>query len=189
MSEHLPASHEHEHHEHKARHENHEAAKPDLEKAAQQARENAPNLEEIRASIHQEAKPDDEILAATSEKESEQPPQVMTRDIKQQAFNKTLKRVQSRLNPTERAFSKVVHQPVVDKFSTVTAKTVARPSGILTGGICALLGSLGLLYLSKTYGFTYNYLVFFATFIIGYAVGVGIELIIWVLLRQNKREI
>lgn len=90
-------------------------------------------------------------------------------------LRKNLTQVQNRLKPTEKAFSKVVHQPLVSRVSDSAAKTVSRPSGLLGGGIVAFIGSLTYLYLARNIGFTYNYLFFLIFFVGGFALGVLAE--------------
>lgn len=111
---------------------------------------------------------------------------VMTKELKQDALKKTLRRVQHQLKPSERSFSKFIHQPVVDKVSSVSAETVARPSGVLGGGICALIGSALLLYLARTYGFQYNLFVFVILFVGGFVLGMIIELVLRTLFRRRR---
>ncbi len=106
---------------------------------------------------------------------------LMTRAIKQETYQKTLRRIQSQLSASQRVFSNVIHQPVIEKISIIGSQTVSRPSGILGGAVCAFLGSLSLLILSKRVGFTYNYLVFFVLFLGGFLFGLTIELLAKVL--------
>jgi hypothetical protein len=98
------------------------------------------------------------------------------KELKNDAYNRTLKKVRGRLNPLERTFSKVVHQPFIDAVSNFSGKTVARPSGILGGGFFALAGSGLLLYISRHYGFEYNFSVFLILFAGGFIAGLSAEL-------------
>lgn len=134
------------------------------------------SIDEIKHSIEQTALSGKEYSIA--EKESKQPhTPTVTKHIKKDAYKKILKKTQKQLNVSERSFSKVIHQPIVDKVSEVSSKTVARPSGILFGGIGAFCGSLIVFLLSKNSGFTYNYMLFILIFIGGYFIGLFIELI------------
>ncbi|HTE58545.1 MAG TPA: hypothetical protein VK694_07430 [Verrucomicrobiae bacterium] len=133
------------------------------------------NIDKIQASIHKEAVSGKDVAIEHHRSES-QPALGLQRELKATAYQKTLHKVQARLNPTQRSFSKVIHQPLVESVSEASAKTVARPSGILGGGLVALIGSGGLLYMAKHYGFKYNYFVFIALFLAGFLVGSAIEL-------------
>ncbi len=99
-----------------------------------------------------------------------------TKELKQQAYRRTIKKAQSHLRGPEKSFSKAIHNPTVERVSDVAAKTIARPSGFLLGSICAFIASSIILYISKRSGFTYNYLLFVIVFAGGYVVGVIIEL-------------
>jgi hypothetical protein len=112
--------------------------------------------------------------AKTEQPPAEQPMGSYSR-LKYQAYTRTLAQVQSRLKRPEKTLSKVIHQPIVEAVSEASGKTVARPSGLLGGGICALLGSLLLLYLARRHGFTYNYSIFIIFLVGGYVVGLLLE--------------
>ena len=99
------------------------------------------------------------------------------RELKAEAYKKTLKKTQAKLKAPDRVLSKVIHQPVVDAISTIGGKTVARPSGILGGSIFALVGSTWFLYMANHVGFTYNYLVFFLLLAAGFILGLLVELL------------
>ena len=82
--------------------------------------------------------------------------------------------------------SRIIHQPAIDAASEATAKTIARPSGILGGGICAFAGSLFFLYFAKHDGFHYNYLLFLVFFIGGFAIGLLFEVLVWALYARRQ---
>ncbi len=121
--------------------------------------------------------------AKTQESTTDKSPQIhqetiigQQKELKQQKYQQLTHKIRSHLNPTERSFSKVVHNPVVEAISETSSKTVARPSGLLGGGIVALLGSGALLFMSKYYGFRYNFFVYILMFGVGFVAGVFIEL-------------
>lgn len=150
-----------------------------LEKAQEAHNKPAESQEALREAVKQEAISAKEVQGKVAEKEH--PKQhdnvYITKTTKKAAYRKTLRHVQRQLPKRERGFSKVVHQPVVEKVSEVGSKTVARPSGLLTGGICALLGSSIILYMSKHYGFRYNFFVFILFLVGGFFVGLLLELL------------
>jgi hypothetical protein len=104
-------------------------------------------------------------------------PLYVNRELKQQTWNRSMNRVRKQLSAPNKALSKVIHQPAINAISNFGEKTVARPSGILAGGVCALIGSSFFLYMAKHYGFRYNYLLFFLFFIGGFFVGLILELL------------
>ena len=85
-----------------------------------------------------------------------------------------------------KALSKVIHQPVIERVSEVAGATVARPSGILGGGLFAVLGSAILLYVTKHYGYHYNYLIFGMLFVGGFAAGMIVELVLRTVIRKKS---
>lgn len=107
----------------------------------------------------------------------------LQRELKAESYKKTVKRIQSKLSKSDRALSKVIHQPTVDKASSAIAVTIARPSGILAGSFFALVGSASLLYFAKHYGFTYNYAFLFVLFVAGYVVGLLLEALLKLIRR------
>lgn len=183
MSEHAPKHHEHftapkeaeheaHHHkahpEHEPRHEKKELAP--VEQLAEAAKEEAVAGKEL--PIHEKAS-------------HEESPLLVTRELKQMSWDRTMVRVRKQLSAPNRVLSKVIHQPAVNAVSEVGAKTVARPSGLLFGGICAFVGSSFFLYFAKHYGFRYNYLMFALFFVGGFFLGLVLELVTWPLRRKK----
>lgn len=107
------------------------------------------------------------------------------RELKADAYRKTLAKVQTKLHPTERFFSQIVHRPAVESASNVAGSTIARPSGLLGGGIVALASSTAILYMSKHYGFRYNYLTFVGFFVGGFLLGITIEMLVRLVTRKQ----
>jgi hypothetical protein len=91
------------------------------------------------------------------------------------------------LSPPERVFSKVIHNPAVEKASDITAKTIARPSGLLLGSIGAFVASLAVFVISRRTGFTYNFLIFMIMFVIFYLFGIVLELFLQLIKRRSSR--
>lgn len=110
----------------------------------------------------------------------------MQQSLKSKAYDRTLKDVQRKLPKSARILSKITHNKTVEAISNVSATTIARPSGILGGSTCAFIGSVGLLYYSKHYGFTYNYGLFLLLFFAGFLVGALIELAVWSFYRAKR---
>lgn len=107
------------------------------------------------------------------------------KQLKNDAYKRTIRKVQSQLPLPERVASRIIHQPVIDSVSTAAGKTVARPSGFFFGSLFALLGSSAFLYMTKHYGFRYNYAVLFMLFVGGFALGLIFELIVRVVFRRK----
>jgi hypothetical protein len=164
---------------------NHEADRSQERSHAEKLKENAAkaehapkdNIEAIQKSIESTAISGKELSIGEKEKPVSSSPLFVTRKLKNDAYKRLMKKTQSHLSKSERSFSKVIHRPAVEKTSEIASKTIARPSGILFGGIAAFVATVFLLIVSKRAGFTYNYLFFFLVFVGGYFVGLIAELL------------
>lgn len=149
----------------------------------------AKHRNEIAQSAEKQALSSSEIAAKSSEKSHDQPrSHHITKDIKNVTFQRSLVRVRKRLSAPNKVLSSVVHQPVVERVSEAAGRTVARPSGFLGGGLFAFMGTLTLLYVTRKYGYEFNYLVFFMLFIGGFMVGSILELLIFSVKSSKARD-
>ena len=156
-------------------HEQHNKLKHNHEKGTEASKDLVNNIDQIKQSIEASALSKDQYNSGNSE--TKQPHTYrITKQIKQDAYQRTLKHAQKHMSKTEKAFSKTIHNPVVEKVSDVGAKTIARPSGLLFGSLLAFISSTAVLYISKHNGFKYNFLFFAIIFIGGYFCGLILEL-------------
>lgn len=167
----------------------HERLSKTIETGRTTRHETQDSLESIRSSIDKQAETTEKLKKA--EKQVEEPdkgptPIAIDRTVKNKAYRKELHRIQSHLPKTQRTFSKFIHSPSIENVSEAGGKTVARPSGLLGGGIVAFVGTLLLVWTSRHYGFTYNYFVFIALLAIGFLVGVALEMIIKSLTHSRR---
>lgn len=150
---------------------------------------------EIEKSLEREAKnvekADVEVLKQTAEKAAEldqkKPEKTVVslekrRDTPAQrrakakaSYKKTMKETQAHMKPAERSFSKVIHNPAVEKTSEVVGASVARPNAILSGSVAAFLFTLGLYAFAKYYGYPLSGFETIAAFVLGWAVGLLID--------------
>lgn len=153
-----------------------------------EAAENDPiqkHIESLSKSVEQQAISGKELNVGDKTTESSQQSFGNTKHLKADAYKRSIKNIQGNLSLPNKVMSKVIHQPMIDSVSNATAKTVARPSVLLGGGIGAFIGSAALLYLSRYSGFTYNYTVIFILFIGGFFVGALTELLIKTFFRKR----
>lgn len=186
MAEHLS------HHEHEPHHEL--EPKPEaehrkqVEHHKQTIEHDSEKLEALKHKVEAEAKSSRETKVEDEDKVVKQAhSHLVGKQLKNEAFKRSINRTRKQLSKPNRAFSKLVHQPVVDAVSRAGAQTIARPKGLLVGSILALAGSSYLLWSAKHYGYTYNYLVVILLFATGYILGLIIELI-WFTLRPKKNR-
>jgi hypothetical protein len=143
------------------------------------------STEELSHKAEQEALSGKEFTIG-DRKETSDTPIGHQKELKSISYKRTMSRVQSQLSTPERTFSKVIHQPVIEKVSDVGARTVGRPSGLLGGGVASLIGTGFVLYVARHYGFEYNYMLFILLFAVGFFAGIVIELTTKLLQKQNS---
>ncbi|MDZ7785785.1 MAG: hypothetical protein U5L95_01535 [Candidatus Saccharibacteria bacterium] len=163
-----------------------EQSKKNIERVKQLAEQEKETNEEQIEALREQVESTAETREHTplNSQETKSPPAYHQGDLKREGYKKTMKNVRSRLSPTQRAFSKVVHQKSVETISNAAGKTIARPSGVLGGGLIALAGSITVLYFAKHYGFQYNYTLFILLYAAGFVGGLLFE----VLVRAKKRR-
>lgn len=148
----------------------------------------AESLDSLRSHIETQAVSSNETARGSAEDAPAASQHVLQRELKADAYKQTLERTRSRLSPPARVFSRIAHQPAIEAISTIGEKTIARPSGLLAGSACALLGSAFLLYMTKHFGFTYNYGVFLICFVGGFVLGLLLEAAWHLLFRRHDHD-
>jgi len=131
-------------------------------------------LDSIREKINQTATKKSELAGSVAVPDDTTRQQVYI--DKKGARKAKLQEVQSNLTGSERAFSKVIHNKAINTASDSLGNTVARPTGLLWGGLFACLASASLYFTAKYVGFQYNYLISLMSFIGGYLIGLLVEL-------------
>lgn len=163
--------------------ETQEAPRPPIEELETKDVSHDHSIDKIKESIHNEAISAKETTVGEHRTDTPQATFGM-QHIKTDAYVKMLKGVRGQLNPAEKALSKTVHQPFIEAASEIGSKTIARPSGILGGGLIALVGSAIVLYISKHYGLPYNFFVFLLLFGAGFLTGIFAEVLIKLVKRR-----
>lgn len=148
-----------------------ERARKSLEKRSKH--EKNETLEEIRDSVEKHAEERSETVSGQSEKEST--PTAVSVSEKKQSYNQTMNRVRGRLSTPSRTFSRVIHAPVVEQASELAGKTVARPSGLLGGGIAAAIGLTIVFVIARRNGFALSGSEFILLLLIGFIGGLLFE--------------
>lgn len=144
-----------------------------------------PNTEAIRHSVDKEARSTAELQSSHSEKAPATSQHLVDAQLKDIKLARLLTSVRKQLNAPDKLLSRVVHAKAVETVSAAAEKTVARPIGLLGGGISALLGSSYVFYMARHYGFRYNFLLFILLFIGGYLVFSILELVFRVVTRTK----
>lgn len=97
---------------------------------------------------------------------------VVSRKERNASYKQRMKQVQKELTPTQRGFSKVIHNPVVEKTSDTVGATVARPNAILSGAVVAFFLVLAVYVIAKYYGYPLSGFETIGAFIVGWVIGI-----------------
>jgi len=153
-------------------------AEASVERAAEKSRvENGEKAEsEARREALKEAISVERGSAEKKGKESAGSPAkrrhgVVSKKERSASYKQHMTHLQSELKPTQRAFSKVIHNPVVEKTSEVVGSTVARPNAILSGAVVAFFLVLAVYIVSKYYGYELSGFESIGAFIVGWILG------------------
>lgn len=163
-----------------------EKIKSNLEKEARSAEKHgSKEIKETRKTIESEALSGKESLPGTGENQDSQ--QSITKAEKTRTYKMTMGRMQGQLSSPSRTFSKIIHNPVVEKTSAVVGTTVARPSGVLGAGIAGFVGITLVMYLARKNGFEIanSYSLVAVLFIGGWLLGLLFEFLIKVLRKAR----
>ena len=155
------------------------------EKALETAQAETAETARMTAESVEQTNPLDKLQASEAAAADHAPAAPPSSFIKKETAKQGLKSVQRQETKSERALSKVIHQPAVQATSEVAAKTITRPSGILGGGVVAFLGGSVYLYLAYHIGFVYQPTVFLVLTLVGFVVGLVLELLIRLVVKPR----
>jgi hypothetical protein len=88
------------------------------------------------------------------------------------SYNATMTEVRTQMSAPSRAFSKVIHNKVVDGVSNAVGSTVARPNAILSGAVFAFALTLAIYLLAKNLGYPLSGFETIGAFILGWVLGI-----------------
>ncbi len=159
----------------------------DIEKELQQHNS---LLEASRSKIKElaidKAESTEHIKTITQPEVQEANPRLINKELQASSLSNELRHIRKKLNPVDKTASKIIHSPVIRALSNKSSSTIARPSGLLGGAIVAFTGSLMYLFFAKTIGIKYNYLMYIILFIGGFILGLIIELLFKIFLKQSS---
>jgi len=188
MSEHLRNHHEKSQESEQlidAAHERRLHQKHEVE-AAKATHEHQKKIETIRRSIENRAEKTEAIKIDSAEtKAHDSKPHFVSSSMRNYSLNQSLKSIRRNLTPAEKQFSRIIHNQAVDQISEVSSNTIARPSGLLVGGISAFCSSIAVMIICRYFGYEYNYFIGIAAFVIGFGIGIVFEAIFKLSHRNN----
>lgn len=98
---------------------------------------------EEQTAVDIEAESEDNMMATVNH-------HIVSRQIKNMAYRRLLKRTRRQLPTGNRLASYIIHQPVIDELSEAIAKSFGRPYGLVGAGFFTTLGSISL-YFGSSY--------------------------------------
>lgn len=129
-----------------------ERLKDHVEKNAEKAQKHSPETSTIRHEVKEQAISGAEYHKPQSEQRQPHP-HGRTKKDKKVAFDTIMHDVRTNMSKPEQTFSKLIHQPVVEKTSEIAGKTIARPSGIAGAALAACIGLLSIYSVARFAGF------------------------------------
>ncbi len=142
------------------------------ERAAETKTDKHESEQKARHEIEKAVAEKETVKAETSaEKSTAETRPANTKTARKKAYDKIMDQTQKELPPASRAFSKVIHNPVIEKVSEVAGKTIARPNAILSGSILAFIFTLAIYVIAKFNGYPLSGTEAIAAFILGWVVG------------------
>lgn len=139
-----------------------ESAEQREKKARSEALETAISVE--RGGAERAARPADNLKATVKK--------ATGKKAREANFKRQMERVQTNMKPSERAFSKFIHNKAVEKTSDFLGATVARPNAILSGAIVAFLAVLAVYIIAKNLGYVLSGFETIGAFIAGWVIGI-----------------
>lgn len=128
-------------------------------------------------ALEQASHPEREHTAEKEYDQVDKRQRTITKDDRTQSFNTTMKEVRDQLSPGNRAFSKIIHQPTVEKMSDAVGNTIARPNAILTGSIFAFLLTATIYLVARFNGYPLSGSETIASFVLGWLIGLLVDYI------------
>ena len=97
---------------------------------------------------------------------------VVSKKEQKASYTQHMKKLQAELPPVQRGFSKIIHNPVVEKTSEAIGSTIARPNAILAGAVVAFFAVLIVYLTAKHFGYVLSGFETIGAFIVGWVLGV-----------------
>lgn len=119
----------------------------------------------------------------TIEKADKKPPKSkpaasFTKREKAATYRKQIKTVQAQLPRASRTFSKVVHNPAIEKVSDAAGKTIMRPSALLGGAVIGLAAGMTVYAVARYYQYFMPSWILPVLLVLGALLGVAAELVL-----------
>jgi hypothetical protein len=91
---------------------------------------------------------------------------------RRKAYNNIMSVAQAQMSTPARTFSKIIHNPVVEKTSEVVGATIVRPNAVLAGSVSALILVLGVYIIAHFFGYPLSGFETIGAFLLGWLIGI-----------------
>lgn len=143
------------------------------ERRGEQSHERAETSRERAHELARETKElQNDAPERAEETQPEQAPVINSRVKRKQAFTETMDTARNHMSPGARNFSKVIHQPAVERVSEAAGKTIARPNAILGGSMTAFFVVLIVFLVARYYGYPLSGAESILAFAAGWVLGI-----------------
>lgn len=142
------------------------------ERSGESSRESIDKSRERANELAHEADKHNREADQPNAEKAESAPDINPRAKRKEAYEHTMSEMRSSLSPARRAFSNVIHNPVVENVSEVAGKTVARPNAILGGSMMAFFVVLIVFLVARQYGYPLSGSETILAFGVGWVLGI-----------------
>jgi len=148
-----------------------------------------PETEGLHREIERNSRSTTEYKAQHSTQEHQaRPHHYITASVKKGVYAHTVRNVQSHLTPSERRFSKLIHNESVESLSELGASTIGKPNAIIGGGVFMVMGGLILLITARFFGFSIPLSTLVTLYLIGFIIVATIDYLIRIVPKRSSRR-
>lgn len=146
------------------------------QKAERATGEQEGGAEAAREAVSSALSEQEAVIEAAPRVEKKAPSEhIITNAHRKESFQKTMTIIQSQMSSPSRTFSRVIHNPVVEKMSEAAGRTVARPNAILAGSLAAFILTLVIYLVARSRGYPLSGSETIAAFALGWAIGLIVD--------------
>lgn len=155
--------------------EHQERLKNNLENREKSPKETEKSIDDARKEALEHATSHEKTTKKELAEKAPERRGAITKKERKDSYDSTMREVRSQMSGSSRTFSKVIHNPVVEKTSEVVGSTVARPNAILAGSMFAFLFTLGIYLIAHFNGYSLSGTETIASFVLGWLVGIVVD--------------
>jgi hypothetical protein len=111
----------------------------------------------------------------------------MNNTHKKDTFKRTMQQAQGHMSPISRAFSRFIHLRGIEIISDTLAKTLLRPSALLSGAVASIVLTLPIWIVSKHYGYQLSGTEPLASFLLGWILGLLYDYTSLIFVHDKRR--